>query len=87
MVARHDHDRVVGLAALLEHVEQHRDLGVEGLDPRGVVEHVAADDLVVGPVAWHAVDVGWPLAGGEACVAGVGPVRIVAAKPEERRLV
>ena len=84
IVARHDHDRIIQLPSLLEEREGAADVAIEVFDLEGVVQHVAADRLVVRPVGRHAVDVARLLA----AEAGAGAffvfaVRLDGTEPEE----
>ncbi|MEN9637485.1 MAG: hypothetical protein RL077_5889 [Verrucomicrobiota bacterium] len=86
-VVRSDDDQsLLGFPALIERGEQRSDLRVVGFKLDRVVEHVSTHDVVVGPIRGDAVDVGGLLAGRDAGVQFVAPMRIVAAKPIKERL-
>ena len=83
VVSGDDDECVVELAAILEQREHANEVSIEVLDLEGVVEHVVAHDLVVGPEAGDRIDVGDLLAplGGTGTVL-VPAMRLVGAVPE-----
>ena len=57
VVRRHDYEGVFQLACGLQSFEHASQVAVEMLHLHRVIQHVVADDFVVGPVSGHAVDV------------------------------
>ena len=88
VVGSNDDQRIRRFAAGVECGQQLAHVRIEPFDLQGIVEQVAAHDVVVWQVRGHVVDIVQLLASGQAGPGIVAPMRIAAAVPiEEGRTV
>ena len=85
MVRRHDHERIVQLAGRLQRFDRVAEPLICTFDGHGVVEQIAAHDVVVGEVLRND-DVGRISPGVDTGIALVAPMWLLRADPKTERM-